>query len=141
MNDSKPGDLSVRIGFARVFGGGPDQGSLRPTLTITDSTSSKSLSIELTGEDIAELLAGGEVRASATRVTGFRGLRDFGKYHKMVTVHVPTRVGDYSADPHDLQYVMEKVDEIKAMGYVCDTPRRNNNSQWVIIGRRYDDQP
>lgn len=30
---------------------------------------------------------------------------------------------------------------IEADGYVVDEPHRNNAGQWVIFGRRYDDQP
>lgn len=43
--------------------------------------------------------------------------------------------------PENLLHVATAVQEIEADGYVCDTPRLNNAQQWVIIGRRYDDQP
>lgn len=142
MRNHEPGSLAVRISFARVFGRGPDQGKLRPSLEITDGTSGRVLEIELTGEEIAELIAGSEVQAAADRVSGFKSLRDFGKYHKMTTVHVATEKGDYKTDdPYTLPHVSKAVDEIEAMGYVCDKPRRNNESKWVIIGRRYDDKP
>lgn len=144
MRDDKPGDLGIQIGFARVFGDGSDQGKLKPSLQITDGTSGRNLEIELEPEHIAELMSGSEVRVTGDKVTGFRSLRDFGKYHKMVSVHVPTQKGDYRVEGRAvraLPYIAKAIADIEADGYRCDTPRRNNASQWVIVGRRYDDQP
>lgn len=139
--DHKPGDLSARISFGRVMGNGPDSGKIRPSLSITCETSGLNLELDLTPEQLTEMLSGGAAQIAASKVSGFRGLARWGKYHQSISRTVATRVGDYSADPTTLQYVMEKVHEIEAEGYKCDTPRRNNKQQWVITGRRYVEKP
>lgn len=147
MRDNKPGDLAIRMSFARMMGSGPDAMSVRPGIQITDGTSGKHLEIQLTPELLTELLAGGEARVSADKVSGFKGLRDFGKYHKMVTRYVTVERDDISykkgeeIDPFTLPHIAKVVDEIEADGYVCDRPRRNNAGKWVIIGRKYDEKP
>lgn len=144
MRDDKPGDLALRMVFARMMGNGPDAMNVRPALHISDGTSGLNLEIELTPSLLTELLAGGEARVAADKVSGFKRLRDWGKYHKMVTRLVPFERDDYGHDVNkasDLPHVAKMMAEIEADGYVCDRPRRNNARQWVIIGRRYDDQP
>lgn len=143
--DNTPGDLSIRIGFARVFGGGADQGKLRPSLEITDGTSCKTIVIELDPADLAELMSGSAVDVTADRVSGFKALRDFGKYHKMISRTVKTEPGDHkaktSADMRALPHVAKAIAEIEADGYRCDSPHRNNAGLWVVIGRRCEDRP
>lgn len=142
MRDDKPGDLSVRLSFGRVIGNGPDDGKIRPSLHIADGTSGRNLEIELTPAQLTEMLSGGAAQVTADKVRGFRGVQDWGKYHKIVTEYVPVASGEqYDASPYDLDHVAEAVRRIEAQGYVIDRPRRNNRRQWVIIGRRYDEQP
>lgn len=144
--DEKPGDLSVRMVFSRIMGIGPDAMKVRPRICISDGTSGLTLEIELTPELLTEFLAGGEARASAERVTGFKSLKNWGKFLKVVMKHVPIEPGDYAMtgdpiDPRSLPHVAAMISDIEADGYVCDVPRRNNNRQWVVVGRRYDEQP
>jgi hypothetical protein len=150
MRDSKPGDLTIRMGFARMMGmmgTGPDAMSVRPSIQITDGTSSKQLTIELTPQLLTEMLAGGEARVTADKVSGFGGLQDFGKYHQMAARYVPVQNGDVSRkkgeeiDPRTLPHVAAVLKELEADGFTCDFPRRNNQAKWVIIGRKYTAKP
>lgn len=147
MKDSNPGDMSVRIGFARVFGGGPEQGQLRPSIQITDGTSGLTLELNLTAADIAELISGSEVRVTANDVTGFGGVQQWGKYRKHKTLRVETAPGDYKLKDRDgaairaLPHVAPLVAELEADGFRVDTPTRDNSGHWRVTGRRYDEQP
>lgn len=143
--DYKPGDLSVRLGFGRVYGTGPDRGNIKPHLEITDQCSGKTLTINLTPEDLAEMLGGGAAQVLADAVIGFKGLRDFGKKHEMVQRVVKTQSGDYNFQDGDKQirklpHLAPVIAELEAEGYRADTPRRNNSGGWVVIGRRYVEQ-
>jgi hypothetical protein len=141
MRDDNPGDLGIRFGFGRVYGMGPDAGKIKPTLEITDGTSGRVLTIELTAEDWTEMLASGEARIPAARVSGFKGVRDWGKFHHMQTRYVAVKSGDRDEDdPRKLPHVAEVAQELARQGYQCDKPRRNNQGQWVIIGRKYTDE-
>lgn len=145
-DDPKPGDLSVRIRFARVYGNGPDRGAIKPGLTIRDEASGKQLDIELSAADFAEMLGGGEARVKAKDVSGFKGVRDWGKEHQMVSRTVKAEPGDWQAREDDkaaraLPHVAAVIAEIEADGYRVESPRRNNSGQWVIIGRRYVAKP
>jgi hypothetical protein len=141
-DEFKPGDLAVRLSFARTMGnlGG---NSVIPRLEVTDQTSGSTISIELTAEQITEMLAGGSAGVTADNVTGFKGLARWGKYQKITSRTVPVESGDYKfhETPLVLPHVMAAVRAIEAYGYEADTPRRNNAQQWVIVGRRYDDEP
>lgn len=147
MRDANPGDMSVRIGFARVYGGGEDQGALRPSLQITDGTSGLTITLDLTAADIAELMAGSDVRVTADKVTGHRGARDWGKYHKHQTLSVSTQPGDHKLRDRDsaairaLPHVAPLVAQLEADGYRVGTPTRDNTGKWRVTGRRYDAQP
>lgn len=141
MREENPGDLSVRLGFGRMMGTGPDAGGIRPRLEIQDGTSGSTLTIELTAADLAEMLAGGAAFVTADKVTGFKGLSRWGKFMKLKTVHVPTEGGDYAVRGPEavrLPGVAKAIAELEAEGYTCDTPSRNNAAKWVIHGRRYD---
>jgi hypothetical protein len=141
-DDHKPGDLSVRLSFGRVYGTGPDRGAIKPAIEITDQTSSRVLTIELTPTELVEMFTGGAAAVPADRVNGFKGVRRWGKYLHTMQMNVKTESGDHAADdPFKLPHVGKVVDEIEAAGYVADTPRRNNQGQWVIIGRKYADKP
>jgi len=137
-DDFKPGDLSVRIAFGRVYGNGPDRGQVRASIEIADQTSGKQITIEIT-----EMLAGGAAEVSADQVQGFRGLARWGKYLKTKQLSVKSKMDDYAfkGDPTKLRHVAEAIAALAADGYEADTPRRNNQGQWVIVGRRYDEQP
>lgn len=148
MKDRKPGDFTVRIGFGREFGGGEDQGMLKPSLAITDGTSRLTLTLKLSAADIAEMLNGSEVRIDAEQVTGFQGVKNWGKYHRHATRTVKTEPGDYKFGYSDgeairkLPHIAPIIAELEADGYrVVGTPSRDNSGLWQITGRRYDDQP
>ena len=142
-DEYKPGDLSVRLSFGQVMGIRADLTSERviPRLEITDQTSGKTVNIELTSRQLTEMLAGSSAEVTADHVTGFKGLAQWGKFQKVVTRTVKTQMGDFNADPMTLPYVAEVIAEFEADGYTCDVPRRNNSGQWVLFGRRYDNQP
>lgn len=138
----KPGDLSVRLGFARINSLDPETDRVRPSIEISDHTSGLTLRIELTAAQLAEMLAGGSAEVSRSDVTGFGGLARWGKYLKIITAQVPAQLGDLkTGDPRTLPHVAVAIRELEADGYTCGTPRRNNTRQWVITGRRYDDEP
>jgi len=144
-DERKPGDLSIRFGFARVFGGGPDQGELRPSLSITDGPSGKSIEIELNPADLAELMSGSEVQVTAAAVSGFRALRDFGKRHEMSTRTAKSEPGDYrhlrdTNKVKALPHVAAMIADLEDAGYRCDLPRLNNAGMWTVVGRRYIEQ-
>jgi hypothetical protein len=141
-DEYQPGDLSIRIGFARGYGA--DSGKVHPKVEITDQTSGLHVELQLTAEQLVDMLGGSEAQVPAAKVSGYRGVRNWGKYLHIKTATVKTKPGDYKlgeADPRELPHVAEAVAEIEAAGYRCDTPRRNNGQQWVIVGRRYDDTP
>jgi hypothetical protein len=144
--DYKPGDLSVRLQFGRVYGGGPDRGKIKPGIEIVDECSGKQINIELTAEQLAEMLGGGAAQVDADKVSGFKGLRDWGKTQEMVTRMVDVDLGDWKVREDDkaartLPHVAAVIAEIEADGYRVDAPRRNNNGKWVLIGRRYVEKP
>lgn len=137
-----PGDLSVRMSFVRVMGRGPDSGKVMPTIEVTDQVSGALIRMQLTAEQLTEMLCGGAADVSADKVTGYRGIRHWGRYQKVDQRLVDTQMGDYNvSDPKSLPYVAEAIAELEADGYEVATPRRNNSSKWVIFGRRYDEHP
>lgn len=142
-DEFKPGDLSVRLAFGRVYSTGADQGKIKPSLEITDRTSGEQLTIEITGEQLTEMLAAGAAEVSADKVQGFRRLSRWGKYLKTTQRTVKTRPDDYAfkGDPATLPHVAPAIADLQSQGYDPDRPRRNNAGQWAIVGRRYDDQP
>lgn len=142
MRNDNPGDLSVRIGFSRPYGAGGDANRVRPAIEIIDGTSNKRIEIELTPQQLTDMLSGSEARVPADKVTGFKGLKDWGKYHKFMIEVVPFETGDHAhkGSPGMLPHVQKVVSRIEAAGYRVDTPRRNRDG-WQVIGRRYDDQP
>jgi hypothetical protein len=143
----KPGDLAIRLGFGRVYGSGPDRGQVKPHIEIADQTSGKILTIDLTADDLVEMLSGGAAMVPADRVSGFRGVATWGRYLKTITRKVKTEGDDYKLRDGDLRkaaqlpHVAKVIAEIEADGYACDTPRRDNTMHWVLIGRKYDVQP
>ena len=145
--DHKPGDLSVRLSFGRVYGTGSDRGQVKPGIEITCQTSGKKLTIELTPEDLAEMLAGGAAEIPTDRVNGFQGVHDWGKDHVLVTRKVKTEADDYKlrygahGQPRQLPHVAKVIAEIEADGYKAADPRRDNTGHWVIIGRKYEARP
>jgi hypothetical protein len=142
-DDFKPGDLAVRLSFARALGFRSDRPAVSPRLEILDQTSGSTIEIELTAEQLTEMLSGGSADVTADKVTGFKGLGRWGKFQKTISRTVPGQPNDYKFrdHPENLSHVMAAVEQIEADGYVCDTPRLNNARQWVIFGRRYDGQP
>lgn len=143
-DEFKPGDLSVRLSFATVMGNVPEGGSrVRPRLEVTDQTSGKTINIELTAKQIAEMFAGSAAEVTADQVTGFKGLAHWGKYQKIISRTVPSQPSDYKFREHPLvlPHVMAAVRAVEADGYTAEAPRRNNEGQWVVFGRRYDDRP
>lgn len=142
MRDDKPGDLGIRLGFGRVIGTGADAGKIKPSLEVTDSCSGRTLTIELTPEQLAEILASGEARVTADKVSGFKGIRDWGKYHKHMTMKVASKGGDYAKanDPLALPHVALAVAEVERAGYKAEKPSLSHGT-WRVTGRRYDDTP
>ena len=140
MRDDNPGDLGVRLSFARVYGPGVDAGAIRPSLIITDGTSGKNVEMELTPEDLAEIFAGGQARVAADKVHGFKALRDFGKFHHHMQLTVKSKADDYTHqdDPSELPHVMEAMSRIAAAGYTVEKPSLSHG-QWRVIGRKYTD--
>lgn len=138
----QPGDLSVRIGFGRVMGNGPDAGTVKPTIEITDQTSGNSLQIEITAKDFTDLMSGGGVEVPRDRVSGFKGLSRWGRYLKIRHKVVPSGSGDYlvKTDPLELPHVADAVAEIEADGFTCDKPSLSHGN-WRVVGRRYDETP
>lgn len=143
MLDAFPGDLSVRISFARIYGGGPDQGKLRPAIEISDGTSGKTLTLEITPEQLADMLSGSAAQVPADQVRGFTGLKKWGMYRETVQRVTATRPGDYAHrdKPHELEHVAHVIEQIEAEGYTCAEPRMNNAGKWVIVGYRYGEKP
>lgn len=143
--ETNPGDLSVRLAFGQTYGMGPERGKVSPRLEVTDQKSGRQLEIDLTHEDLVEMLAGGAAEVPADRVTGFRGVRDWGKTHVHVTRLVTTQPSDWNIREGEgarkLPHVAAVIAEMEADGYRCDAPRRNNGGQWVLIGRKYEDLP
>lgn len=144
-NDKQPGGLRIRIGFARIFGGGgPAQGQLKPSLEITDASSGRTVTVELSGADIAEMLSGSEVTVPAENVSGFKAFRDFGKVHSMQTRSAKSEPGDYrvlrdTAKVKALPHVAAMIADLESLGYRCGLPSLNNSSVWTVHGRRYDE--
>src|SRR6185369_4844617 len=134
----KPGDLSVRIAFGRVYGTSPERGRVKPSIEITDQTSGLHLTVELTAEDLTEILAGGAAEIPVARVSGFKGVGRWGKYLHTMTINVKAENSDYAhkGKPNELPHVAAGIAQVEAAGYIADTPRRNNQSQWVITGRK-----
>jgi hypothetical protein len=139
-DEFKPGDLAVRLAFSR---GMSSTTGVFPHLEVTDQTSGSTIDIRLTAEQITEMLAGGTANVTADKVTGFKGLSRWGKYHKVTSRVVPGQSGDYDSKDHPetLPHVAAAIEEIEAEGFVCDKPRRTNAGDWAVFGRRYDDQP
>jgi hypothetical protein len=143
----KPGDLAIRLGFGRVYGSGPDRGQVKPHIEIADQTSGKILTIDLTADDLVEILGGGAAMVPADRVSGFRGVATWGRYLKTATRRVKSVGDDYRlrdgdlAKARSLPHIAYAIAELEADGYSCDTPRRDNTQHWLIVGRRYDEQP
>lgn len=137
-----PGDLSVRLSFPTTMNT-LDGDRIRPSLEIVDQTSGRAMQIDLTSDQLVRMLSGGSASVSADQVSGFRGLDQWGKYLGVTSRAVPTRSEDYKfkGDPASLPQVAEAIRELEAEGFTCDAPRRNNASQWIIVGRRYTDQP
>lgn len=144
-SDEEKGSVSVRLSFGRVYGSGPERGKIKPSLEVSDATSGASLTVDLTEADLAELFAGGAAHVPAVRVSGHRHLGRWGRYSKHVQRMVPTVVGDYDTKEagaiRALPYLAPVISELEAEGWTVETPRRNNSSKWVIIGRRYDETP
>jgi hypothetical protein len=139
-----PGDLGVRIAFTRSFGLSEGSRQVHPTIEIRDQTSGKTLEIELTAEQLAAVLSGSEAQVPALRVTGFKGVAQWGKYHKSVSQGVKMAADDYRVEGdaiRKLPHVAQVIAQMEADGYTVERPRQNNARMWVIIGRRYDDQP
>lgn len=141
-DDHQPGDLSARLTFGRVFGTGPDAGQTRPILSITCETSGLTLELPLTAAQLADMLSGSAAYVPTDKVSGFRGIKNWGKYSRHVTRTVAAQQGDYATkiDARKLPHLASVIAEIEADGYRCDMPRRNNGGQWVIIGRKYVDK-
>jgi hypothetical protein len=140
--NDKPGELSIRIGFARSYGTGADANKVHPSIEVTDETSGLHLELQLTAEQFTELLSGSQTHVSADKVSGFQGIGNWGKYLHLMSQKVSIQSGDYSAvDPRELPHVAEAIKSIEDAGYRCDSPRRNNGGQWVLTGRRYDAKP
>lgn len=145
--DYKPGDMSVQLAFGRIFGG-PDQGQIKPHLSVTDQTSGRSITINLTAEDLAEMLAGGTANIPADRIIGYKSTKVWGKYPKIKKLTVKTQGDDYKLRDGDLgtkapllPHIAPAIAQLVADGFVPDAPRRNNSGEWVLVGRRYDDNP
>lgn len=140
--ENKPGDLSARISFGRWMGNGPNAGKVCPRLSITCETSGLGLELELTPEQLADMLSGSAAQVSATEVHGFRGIKNWGRYSKHVTRTVPVKIDDYKSagSPRKLPHVAPVIEELEADGWRVDVPRRNNGAQWVITGRKYVDK-
>ena len=143
-DEYKPGDLSVRLSFGRVYGTSANRGQIKPAIEITDQTSGRVLIIDITAAELAEMLGGGAAEVPADRVQGFRGVGKWGRYLKTTQRLVKGQTGDYEIKDGEgakLPHIAKVIAEIEADGYRCDSPRRNNSGQWVIIGRRYDEKP
>jgi hypothetical protein len=143
------GAVSVRIGFATEYGRIRKDGTgsrVAPHIEIRDETSGKVIDIKLTAVQFTEMLAGSEARIAPDAVAGFGALPEWGKFMKHTDVRVPIQHRDYMSsksdtDPRVLPHVDEACARLEADGWQVDTPRRNNGGQWVIVGRRYDDEP
>jgi len=135
--DHKPGDLNAQISF--VHGMGETQ--IWPILTITCATSGLTLELELRPEQLAEMMGGRSAYVPAGKVSGFQGIRKWGKYSQHVTRTVRQEFGDSrTEDPKVLPHVAPVLREMQADGWEVGTPRRNNQGQWVLIGRKYVDK-
>jgi hypothetical protein len=139
--ENQPGDLSARISFGRVMGTGPEAGTIRPTLSITCETSGLNLELNLTPTQLVDMLSGSQAVVPAEMVSGFRDIKNWGKYSEHVTRTVYVQSGDYRSDtPSTLPHVAPVIAELEAEGWRVDTPRQGGGGKWVIIGRKYVDR-
>lgn len=140
-DEYNPGDLSVRLSFPRASGPGLIDDRVCPTLSITCQTSGLTLELDLTPAQLAEMLGSGSAQVAAKSVTGFAGVRDWGKRAKVITRTVDTASGDYSAKaPASLPHVAPVIADMRADGWQVEAPRRNNSGKWVLVGRKYTDE-
>jgi hypothetical protein len=137
--ENQPGDLSARISFGRVMGTGPEAGTIRPTLSITCETSGLNLELTLTPTQLVEMLSGSQAQVLAENVSGFRDIKNWGKYSEHVRRAVPIQTGDYAheGNPRALPHLAPVIAELQDDGWQVDTPRRDNGGKWIIVGRRY----
>lgn len=143
QEDRKPGDLSARLSFSHGMSFGPDGRKIHPHLLITCATSGFVLELNLTPEQLTDMLSGGAADVPADKVSGFKNVKLWGKYEQVQTRTVDTSPRDYAfkGDPRELPHLAPVIAEMEADGWRVDRPRRNNSSKWVLIGRTYVDQP
>lgn len=136
--DQKPGNLSARITFGHV-----GSGEVRPALSITCETSGLNLELELTPVQLTEMLSGSTAYVPAEKVSGFKGIKLWGKYSQTMKQTVDTSPRDYvfNGDPRELPHLAPVIAEMEDHGWRVDTPHKNNGGKWVLIGRKYVDQP
>ena len=95
--------------------------------------------VEMTAKDFRDLMSGSGSKVDVT----FHSLDRIGKYHSHeahyfpISEHGPSKPGEI---PATIAAEVKKL-EGGEDGWVCDTPSRNNKGQWVIIRRRYTDDP
>lgn len=137
-----PGDMSARITFPRTMGIGPDSGKVTPTLEITDEVSGSTIRLDLTPEQLTDMLSGAAAAVPAAKVSGYPGVRNWGRYQKVTSRTVPVERDDHKAtEAASLPHVAMAIHELEADGFEADPVRRNNAGQYVIFGRRYDELP
>jgi hypothetical protein len=137
-----PGDMSARISFPRTMGTGPNSGKVHATLEVTDEVSGGTIRLDLTPEQLTDMLSGSAAEVSASKVSGYAGVRNWGRYQKVTSRVVSVERDDHkAAEAASLPHVAKVIAELEADGFKVDPVRRNNAGQYVIFGRRYDDLP
>lgn len=93
--------------------------------------------IVLTPMDFRNMMAGTDCKVDVT----FSALDRIGKYHSHEAHYFSTREHGFGAQGAVPQSILDEQARLEEGDWICDSPTRNNKGQWVIIRRRYTDEP